>query len=108
MFFATSLKEKQKLLHHYVTTAQEESRYCIGLCPFALLKKTTSRVLSQLPSDPDQVNAVMCGLYKRRDLLYGQCISGHGPGVNQFHLKCANCSNFSTEFAVYRFVSFII
>ena len=43
---------------------------------------------------------MMCGPYNRRGLLCGQCISGYGPGVNQFNLKCANCSNIPTVLAV--------
>ena len=38
--------------------------------------------------------------YNRRGFLCGQCISGYGPGVNHFNLKCANCSNIPTVLAV--------
>ena len=88
-------------LYYCVTTAEQEGQYYVGGCPFAhTAMNHTNRMLSELPSDPDQLNDVMCGPYNRRGLLCGQCISGYGPGVNQFNLKCANCSNIPTVLAV--------
>ena len=88
-------------LYTCVTTAEQEGQYYVGLCPFAhTAMNHTNRMLSQLPSDPDQLNDVMCGPYNRRGLLCGECISGYGPGVNHFNLKCTNCSNIPTVLAV--------
>ena len=87
--------------HYCVSTAEQEGQYYVGRCPFAhTAMNHTNRMLSELPSDPDQLNDVMCGPYNRRGLLCGQCISGYGPGVNHFNLKCANCSNIPTPLAV--------
>ena len=88
-------------LYTCVTTAEQEGQYYVGGCPFAhTAMNHTNRMLSELPSDPDQLNDVMCGPYNRRGLLCGQCISGYGPAVNQFNLKCANCSHIRTVLAV--------
>ena len=88
-------------LYTCVTTAEQEGQYYVGGCPFAhTAMNHTNRMLSELPSDPDQLNDVMCGPYNRRGLLCGQCISGYGPAVNQFNLKCANCSHIPTVLAV--------
>ena len=88
-------------LYTCVTTAEQEGQYYVGVCPFAhTAMNHTNRMLSELPTDPDQLNDVMCGPYNRRGLLCGQCISGYGPGVNQFNLKCTNCSNIPSVFAV--------
>ena len=94
-------RKAEVTLNHCVTTAEQEGQYYVGGCPFAhTAMNHTNRMLSELPSDPDQLNDVMCGPYNRRGLLCGQCISGYGPGVNQFNLKCANCSNIPTLLAV--------
>ena len=94
-------RKAEVALYHCVTTAEQEGQYYVGLCPFAhTAMNHTNRMLSELPSDPDQLNDVMCGPYNRRGLLCGQCICGYGPGVNQFYLKCANCSNMPTVLAV--------
>ena len=88
-------------MYQCVTTAEQEGQYYVGGCPLAhTAMNHTNRVLSELPSDPDQLNDVMCGPYNRRGLLCGQCISGYGPGINHFNLKCANCSNIPTVLAV--------
>ena len=94
-------RKAEIFLNYCVTTAEQEGQYYVGVCPFAhTAMNHTNRILSELPSDPDQLNDVMCGPYNRRGLLCGQCISGYGPGVNQFNLKCANCSNIPTVLAV--------
>ena len=88
-------------LYQCVTTAEQEGQYYVGGCPFAhTAMNHTNRHSSELPSDPDQLNDVMCGSYNRRGFLCGQCISGYGHGVNHFNLKCANCSNIPTVLAV--------
>ena len=75
-------------LYYCVTTAEQEGQYYVGRCAFAhTAMNHTNRMLSELPSDPDQLNDVMCGPCNRRGLLCGQCISGYGPGINQFNLK---------------------
>ena len=95
-------ERKAEVMSHYcVSTAEQEGQYYAGRCPFAhTAMNHTNRMLSELPSDPDKLNDVMCGPYNRRGLLCGQCISGYGPGVNQFNLKCTNCSNIPTLLAV--------
>ena len=94
-------RKAEVALYHCVTTAEQEGQYYVGGCPLAhTAMNHTNRILSELPSDPDQLNDMMCGPYNRRGLLCGQCISGYGPGVNHFNLKCANCSNIPTVLAV--------
>ena len=94
-------RKAEVVLNYCVTTAEQEGQYYVGQCPFAHTPMNhTNRILSELPSDPGQLNDVMCGPYNRRGLLCGQCISGYGPGVNHFNLKCANCSNIPTVLAV--------
>jgi hypothetical protein len=55
---------------------------------------------SELPSDPDLLNEMMCGPYNRKGLLCGECIDGYGPAVFSPYKKCENCSKLSTGFAV--------
>ena len=94
-------RKAEVVLNYCVTTAEQEGQYYVGKCPFAhTAMNHTNRMLSELPSDPDQLNDVMCGPYNRRGLLCGQCISGYGHGVNYFNLKCANCSNIPTLLSV--------
>ena len=53
----------------------------------------TSRTNVELPSDPDVLDEVMCGLYNRKGLLCGECINGYGPAVYSVDMKCISCSN---------------
>ena len=55
---------------------------------------------SELPSDPDLLDEVMCGPYNRKGFLCGECIDGYGPAVYSINMKCANCSKLSTVYAV--------
>ena len=49
-------------LYRCVTTAEQEGQYYVGQCPFAhTAMNHTNRHSSELPSDPDQLNDVMCG-----------------------------------------------
>ena len=94
-------ERKAEVMEHFcVTTAKQEGQYYVGGCPLSLLINQTSRTLSELPSDPGQLNDVMCGPYNRRGFLCGQCISGYGPVMKQFDLKCANCSILPVGLAV--------
>ena len=55
---------------------------------------------SEIPSDPDMLDDVMCGPYNRKGLLCGECIDGYGPAVNSFDLKCVDCSKLSPGYAI--------
>ena len=62
MYSATTKKGNQ--LNYCVTTAEQEGQYYVGRCPFAhTAMNHTNRMLSELPSDPEQLNDVMCGPY---------------------------------------------
>ena len=84
------------------TSTEQEGLYYAGICPFmsSLTENSTNRKYSELPSDPDRLNEVMCGPYNRKGLLCGECIDGYGPAVFSPYKKCENCSKLSTGFAV--------
>ena len=82
------------------TSTEQEDLYYAGYCPFSHTENNTNRMYSELPSDPDRLNEVMCGPYNRKGLLCGECIDGYGPAVFSPYKKCENCSKFSTGFAV--------
>ena len=92
-----------------VTSTEQEGLYYAGFCPFRHTENNTDRKFSELPSDPDLLNDTMCGPYNRKNLLCGSCIDGYGPAVYSRDMKCANCSKFSTGFAisVYLLLEFI-
>ena len=83
-----------------VTSAGEIGPYYAGDCFFHHTRNKTNRIYSVLPSDPDLLNDVICGPYKRKGLLCGRCIDGYGPPVYSFDMKCINCSKYSTLYAV--------
>ena len=83
-----------------VTSTEQEGLYYAGICLFSLTENSTNRMYSELPSDPDLLNEVMCGPYNRKGLLCGECIDGYGPAVFSPYKKCENCSKLSTGFAV--------
>ena len=71
-----------------------------GYCPYGYSSNMTNRVYSSLPGDPTQLNEATCGPYKREGLLCGQCIKGFGPAVYSYDLRCANCTDISTGYAI--------
>ena len=73
------------------------------------MRNHTNRLYSILPSDPDMINDRMCGPYNRKGVLCGECIDGYGPAVYSYDLKCANCSQLSSGYAIslYLFLEFI-
>ena len=78
----------------------------VGLCPltFGNWKNITNRLWSELPSDPDMLNATMCGPYNREGLLCGKCIGGYCIPVYSLDVKCVNCSKFSTSASITLYV----
>ena len=91
------------------TSTEQEGLYYAGYCPLSHTDNNTNRMYSELPSDPDLLNEMMCGPYNRKGLLCGECIDGYGPAVYSTDMKCANCSKLSTAYAVslYLFLEFI-
>ena len=87
----------------------EDGLYYAGGCPFGHTSNMTNRVLSELPSNPDQLNEAMCGPYNRRGLLCGRCIDGYGPAVYSLDRRCVNCSSLSVGSAIslYLFLEFL-
>ena len=70
-----------------------------GDCPYSFTANSTNRMYSLLPSDPAILSDV-CTSYNREGLFCGRCIEGFGPSVYSFDLKCVNCSDISTGYAV--------
>ena len=75
-----------------MTTGATNDSFTFGLCPltFGNWKNITNRLWSELPSDPDMLNATMCGPYNREGLLCGKCIDGYGLPVYSLH-GCKMC-----------------
>ena len=95
------LERKAQIANGFcVTSTEQEGLYYAGSCPLSLTENNTNRIYSELPSDPDLLNEVMCGPYNRKGLLCGECIDGYGPAVFSPYKKCENCSKISTGFAV--------
>ena len=95
------LEGKAQIMNGFcATSTEQEGLYYAGYCPFSHTKNNTNRMYSELPSDPDLLNEVMCGPYNRKGLLCGECIDGYGPAVFSPYNKCENCSKLSTGFAV--------
>ena len=95
------LEGKAQIMNGFcATSTEQEGLYYAGYCPFGHTENNTNRMYSELPSDPDRLNEVMCGPYNRKGLLCGECIDGYGPAVFSPYKKCENCSKLSTGFAV--------
>ena len=79
-----------------ITSAVVKGSYYFGECPLTLKNwgNNTDRFLSELPSDPDMLNATMCGPYNREGVLCGKCIDGYGLPAYPLDFKCVNCSRF--------------
>ena len=87
-------------------SATNNNTYSVGLCPLTLgnWENITNRLWSELPSDPDMLNATMCGPYNREGYLCGKCIDGYGLPVYSHDLKCVNCSEFSTGVSIVMYI----
>ena len=87
-------------------SATNSNTYSVGLCPLTLgnWENITNRLWSELPSDPDMLNATMCGPYNREGYLCGKCIDGYGLPVYSHDLKCVNCSEFSTGVSIVMYI----
>ena len=82
------------------TSAGYGDLYYVGLCYFRHTVNNTNRLFSEMPCDPHQLDEVMCGHFNRKGLLCGECFKGFGPAIYSLDLKCANCSQISTGYAV--------
>ena len=101
MFRCNQLEKRAQIANGFcATSTEQEGLYYAGHCPFGHTENNTNRMFSELPSDPDRLNEVMCGPYNRKGLLCGECIDGYGPAVFSPYQKCENCSKLSTGFAV--------
>ena len=87
-------------------SATNSKAYSVGWCPLTLgnWENITNRLWSELPSDPDMLNATMCGPYNRKGYLCGKCIDGYGLPVYSHDLKCVNCSKFSTSVSIVMYI----
>ena len=87
-------------------SATNNNTYSVGLCPLTLgnWENITNRLWSELPSDPDMLNATMCGPYNREGYLCGKCIDGYGLPVYSHDLKCVNCSKFPTGVSIVMYI----
>ena len=62
-----------------VTYSGHRGQFYGGVCPMRHRKNRTSRVVVQLPTDPDLLNDVMWAPYNREGLLCGSCREGRAP-----------------------------
>ena len=107
-FIQCNKKEKRAYIRNEVCfmSATSSNNYIVGLCPLTLgnWENITNRLYSELPSDPDMLNATMCGPYNREGYLCGKCIDGYGLPVYSQNLKCVNCSKFSTGVSIVMYI----
>ena len=95
--YCNQLEKRAQIANGFcATSTEQEGLYYAGICPFGPTENNINRMFSELPSDPDQLNEVMCGPYNRKGLLCAECIDGYGPAVFSPYKKCENCSKLST------------
>ena len=82
------------------SSGQGDQYYYFGICLFGHPVNRTNRMYSEMPSDPDMLDDVMCGPYNRKGFLCEDCIDGYGPAVYSVDMKCANCSKLSLGYAI--------
>ena len=86
------------------TYSGNDDLFFLCVCPLTYQFNRTNRLLSELPTDPDQLNDMMCGPYNRKGLCCARCLSGYGPGVYTLDRKCSNCSKMSIFSAICLYV----
>ena len=107
-YIQCNLLEKRAYINNAVClmSATNSNTYSVGLCPLTLgnWENITNRLWSELPSDPDMLNATMCGPYNREGYMCGKCIDGYGLPVYSHDFKCVNCSKFSTGVSIVMYI----
>ena len=89
---------------HCATSAGYRDYYYTGLRLFSHTVNNTNRLFSEMPSDPDMLDDVMCGYSNRKGLLCGECYEGFGPAIYSLDLKCVNCSQLSLGYAILSYI----
>ena len=95
--------------YYCATSSGQEGGYFVGDCPFNPTFNSTNRMYSEMPRNASQLDEVMCGPYNRRGLLCGECKDGYGPAAYSLDMKCADCSDLWSGYAIslYVFLQFI-
>ena len=107
-FIQCNQPDKTAYIHNGVCfmSSTNSNTYSVGYCPLTLGNwgNITNRLYSEMPSDPDMLNATTCGPYNREGYLCGECIDGYGLPVYSQDLKCLNCSKFSTGVSIVMYI----
>ena len=74
-------REQKMMLGYGYCINTTEGGYYLGQCPYRYTQNSTNRLYSELPSDPDLLNEVLCGPYNRKGFLCEECIERYGPAV---------------------------
>ena len=85
------------------TSSDNGSDYNIGGCPIRH-SNNINRQYSEMPSNASQLDEAMCGPYNRQGLLCGECKDGYGHAVDPIDVKCINCSNSLSGYAIYLYL----
>ena len=85
---------------YYATSSKIKGGCYVGKCPFRPSFNIINRMYSEMPSNASQLDEVMCGPYNRRGLLCGECKDGYGPAVYLLSMKCADCSDLWSGYAI--------
>ena len=72
---------------------------CIVRCHTKFMDKEGCRTHYRvLTNNSEMINQEICGEYKRRGQLCGECMEGYGPPVYSYSLKCAKCEKSDFRF----------
>ena len=79
----------------------------VGPCPFNYKRYAHVWVYLDVPSNPWDVDGVVCGFTNRTGQLCGQCVDGYSPPVYSYYPQCVRCSLGTNNWPKYLAVSLL-
>ena len=79
--------------HGYCMTFNKtNTTLLVGSCPFNLRRGGLVFTYQDIPSNPYEIDGVLCGYTNRTGQLCGQCVDGYSPPVYSYYPQCVRCS----------------
>ena len=92
-----------------ITMSKANRSLILGSCPYNMLIRKYEYIFSyqEIPPDPNDIDAVLCGPCKRTGQLCGQCQEGYSLPVYSYYPQCVKCEPGTNNWPKYLTVSLL-